>query len=505
MKAFRGTLLALVALLALLGALWMVRPVELTPEQKRVALKGVERPIFVFEKANLVKIEVTRPEGVIVLGERADGWWLEGEQLRASRSMVNRVKHQLHDLVARATVVEGPADEALYGLGSSTIHVKLTFRDGSTEEFDAGDPNPSGVSFYIRKTGDTAVYTVKKSAVDYYSLSLSEFRERRFASFDSKDVDALLADLPEGKRLAFQRTGERSWDMLEPKQFAANDSEIRGLLGRVSALKAIQFVTDDDSDLARFGLDKPRARVTIRFSGREPLTLLLGAATGEKDGEYVLAYVKLAEEPTVYAARDGLLEDYLADPETFRLKRFARMDPNTLASLVTTFSGDERDPDLTGTVTVKMEADKWFWDTGVPVPGSTPKRLATRVANVQADEFVAEVAADGKYGFEKPRATIVMNDRGGEARTIVVGDNAPPMLDPEGHERERFYARAVEFPEVYIIDSGLIDVVKDLMREHRRKATGDDEKTERRERIENERAGGPTPALAPAGAPGVPR
>jgi hypothetical protein len=489
MKAFRGTLLALLALGVLLGAWWWVRPTEQTPAQRKAAAKEAEKPIFVFEKANLVKVEVVRPDGTIVLAERADGWWIEGEELRAARSMVNRVKHQLHDLVARATVVEDGGADALYGLGESTIHVKLTFRDGSTEEFDAGDPNPSGVSFYIRKSGESTVYTVKKSAVDYYSLSLSEFRERRFATFDSKDVDALTADLPGGRRLSFQRTGEQSWDMLEPVKFAANDSEVRALLGRVSAMKAIQFVTDDAGDLARYGLDAPRARITIRFSGREPLTLLLGAPTGERDGEYALAYVKLEAEPSIYAARDGLLEDYTAEPDTFRLKRFARMDPNTLAAVVTTFAGDERDPDLAKTVTVRMEADTWLWEDGVPVPGSTPRRLATRAANVQADEFVTEEADDGTYGFDKPLVRVVMTDRGGESRTIVLGKKATPVKDPEGHDRDRYYARALEFPEVYIVDAGLLDVVKDLMREHRRKADGDEEKTTRQERIEKEKGG----------------
>lgn len=488
MKAFRGTLLALFAVFALLGAWWMVRPEEMTPKERKEAEKAAERPLFPFEKANLARIVVERPDGVITLVEREDGWWLETENLRASRSMVNRVKHQLHDLVARATVVDDPGEAALYGLGASAVHVTLTFRDGSITQFDAGDPNPSGVSFYIRRKDDAVIYTVKKSAVDYYSLSLSEFRERRFASFDSKDVDALEAHLPEGRVLKFQRTGERNWDLLEPVRFAADDSGVRSLLGRVSALKANEFVTDSDADLAKYGLQPPRAEVTVRFSGREPLTLLIGDPTGRKDGEYALIYVKLADEPTVYTARSGLLEDYAAEPETFRLKRFARMDPNELASMEATYAGVGSDADLSGTVTVRMEADSWLWDSGVPVPGSTPKRLATRAANIQADAFVAASGKDAQYGFDAPVARVVLRDRSAEVRTVIVGKAAAPEIGPEGEERPRFYARTLEFPEIYIVDGGVVDVVKDLMREHTRKAEGDDEKNERQERIERERA-----------------
>ena len=162
---------------------------------------------------------------------------------------------------------------------------------------------------------------------------------------------------------------------------------------------------------------------------------------------------------------------------------------STLGSMDTTFAGDDRDPDLAKTVTVRMEADTWLWDDGVPVSGSTPKRLATRVANVQADEFVTDKSDDGSYGFDKPLVKVVLHDRSGETRTILLGKAAPPETDPEGHERERYYAKAQEFPEVYIVDSGVLDVVKDLMREHRRKAEGDEQKGERQERIQKELGG----------------
>lgn len=237
-------------------------------------------------------MEVKRPDTTIVLVEKDDGWSIETENLRAAKNMVNRVKHQFHDLMSRATVVEAGSGDALYGLGDSAIHVSLGFRDGSTRAFTAGDPNPSGVSFYIRPDGSDRVYTVKKSAIDYYSLGLSEFRERRFATFDSKDVDTLEATLPGGKRLKFQRTGAHAWDMLEPRSMPASDSEIRSLLGRVSAMKAIKFVTDDPAEATRLGLDRPRARVVVSFASRPPIVLRLGERTGEVDGEYALAYAR---------------------------------------------------------------------------------------------------------------------------------------------------------------------------------------------------------------------
>ena len=490
MKQFRGSLLALLALIGLIVGYQVLKPVELTPKERKEASKKQEGvALFVFEKADLVRVDVTRPDGPIALFEKPDGWWIEGTEMKASRQMVNRVKHQLHDLVSRATVVDDAEDGALYGLGPNAIHVKLTMRDGSTREFDAGDPNPSGVSFYVRKAGEDTIYTVKKSAMDYYSLSLSEFRERRFASFDTKDVDAISATLPGGKRLKIQRSGERFWDLLEPVKFAASDMEVRGLLGRVSAMKAIKFVADSPESMAPYGLDAPRATIAITFSGgKEPITLELGQPSGNKDGEYPLAYARLREEPFVYEVRDVFLDDYTRDPEELRLKQFGRMDQNDLVSLTSTFSPtDPGDQDLAGTVTVRQAASEWQWDDGVIVPGSTPRRVAGRAADIESDEFVSDTPDDGAYGFDHPLATIVMVDKDGRSTTLVIGKAAKPKEDQEGHSRPRWYAKNASFPEVYIVDDGVVDVLKDLHREHGRHARGEAEEEERQARIDAEK------------------
>lgn len=490
MKRFRGTLLALLVLLVLGGVWYAVSPPapdapEVVTRKKKDGTREEGIPLFVFEKQDLVRVEIARPTETIVLAEKGDGWLIEGKQCRASRSMVNRHKHQLHDLLSRATVIEAPDALGLYGLGDSAIHVKLGFRDGRARSFDVGDPNPSGVSYYVRPTPGEVVYTVKKSAVDYYALDLTEFCERRFASFDSKDVDALQATLPDGRELGFQKTGERSWEMTQPRAVPADDGEVRSLLGRVSALKATTFVADEPTELAPYGLDTPRARISVRFSARKPVTVLVGARTGEKDGDYFLSYMKLDGEPSVYAARDGMLEDYAQDPATFRLKRFVRMDPNRVARITATWAGGE-DRDLDKTVTVRMAADKWQWEDGVLVPGSTPRRVAQRAASLESDSLVAESGPDATYGFDRPVARVEMHDLDGVTRTLLIGKQGPSVTDPEGRERTRWYARVDDHPEVYLVDDGVNEVVKDLMREHRRKAEGDAEEAVRHERIDKE-------------------
>ena len=482
MKAFKGTLVATVVLVVVGALVWTQRPAVFTPD----VVEGTR--IFQFEKHELVRVEVDRPQAErIVLVEQDGGWIIEGSGHQAGRSMVNRVKHQIHDLSARAAVVEAPENPEIFGLGKNAIAVALTMRDGRRIAFRVGDPNPTSVSYYLQPEGSDAVYTVQKAAVDYYSLTLDEFRERRFATFDSKDVvgfDAVLK-LPEADyTLSMTRTGDRLWEMQAPIQMAADHDEARRLLGRISALKAVRFEAKDDALLEAQGITAPRIDMQIRFASRDPLRVRIGGDAPKLDRHDALAYVLIDDEDTVYVARSGLLEAFSRAPSEMRNRRVVKMDAEDVVSIDAVIA-ETADPfELSGEGAVRYAAEQWVWADGVPVSGSTPKRVARRFAELEVDDFIDGAdAGEAKYGLTTPRVRVTLKDAADGIRVVSLGAKGPAHSDSEGNSVDRFYASIEGESAVYLVHHGVYEVVRDLVRESGRKATRDAEKAARQERI----------------------
>ena len=492
MKAFRGTLIAL-GLLAVVGGAYFVLGPKQTP---RANTREEEcNRLFSFEKHELMRVDIDRPSAEgddLAFSEHDDGeWYLEGDGEVVDRSMVNRVKHQIHDLCARADISDPEALEK-YGLGALAAKVKLTLRDGKEIRFSVGDPNPSNVSYYIQREGEATIYTVKKSAADFWFSELKNFRERRFAKFDTKDVLRLRVEMRlEGAptELEFQRAGEE-WEMRAPTVMSAQDDEIRRLLGRVQALKARDFedIPLDQLDARRseFGLDAPRMRILLEFGGRDPLEILVGGDVPGADPSEPLAYMLVVGDNTVQQARNGMVEDFTRDPQTFRNRKVVRMKAEDVVSVDVVLQADETD-DLAGKAGVRYAAEQWLWEDGTPVPGSTPERVARSLSELEVDAFVDDTPeALSAYGLDDPKARAVLTNRDDEERVVLIGDLGEPEIMPEGEERARRYVTIEGSESVYLVDERALRVVNDMVRERNRKAERDSEKGINRERIPTE-------------------
>lgn len=455
MKRFKGAIIALVAL-----AVVAIAVIVVDARQAREGLpQEIQPTLFRFEEEDLVGIEVVRPDLTLHLMRADDGAWsMEGRPFRPRRSMVRRVAHQLHDLNARTQVVEAPESLEEYGLGEGAIRVTLSLAGGQTLAFEAGDPNPTGVSYYIRPLPGDTVYTVKKSAVDYYRLDLEQFREHRFASLDADLADSIDAEV-DGRVLRFHRSDE-GWLMTEPEAWDASRQEVRTMLGRTGALKATAYVADQPEDLSPWGLDAPRHTVRIGLSTGDAVTLYVGDLVPDTDPAE--RYVYRVEDDAVYAAREDFLEAFRLPVVQYRRRDVLGLHEWDLAALTLTREGR--------VLRITRTADGWRWPDGSHIPGSTPRRVATKAADLQVHGFHDE-PPEVDPGLEVPWATLELEvAETGAVHVVRLG-----AVVPEAVEDLRFVA-VDDRATLYEVESDLAEVVGDLEREYARKLERDAEK-----------------------------
>ena len=458
LRRFRGAGIAMLALVALIVAGWVsgVWP------SGGPAISDTPEAIFRFEKEDMVGFKIVRPDQVIEMRRDGEVWSAVGHPWRPSSAMVRRGAHQLHDLTARATVVDHPEDYGLYGLGDGAIAVEITLREGTVLAFQAGDPNPTSVSYYLRPTPGDRVYVVKKSAVDFYRSDLTAYREDKFATFDANEVDALVAEVGQ-TTLAMERTGEYTWHMSSPIEQEASREKVRMMLGRISAMKAQAFVEDGPKNLAPYGLDVPAAKVTIRLSTSGPVTVWLGDSIPDSDPPQRFAF--RVEDDAVYAVKDGMLDSFTLPIEEYRKRILLGKHEWQVTAMVVSLNGES--------IPVEKNADDWRWPDGQAIPGSTPKRVAGRAADVRAVGFHDDPPTDAAVQPSMGRVEMVFDD--GTRAAVTLGRS----WEIPGEERieERQYARIDGDPTLYEVDGQLTSVIEDLHREYRRKVKRDAEKT----------------------------
>jgi hypothetical protein len=460
MKEFRGSLIAIALLILVVGIYMFSTPKSVSTTEETI--------IFRFEKHDVQKVRIARPsEDEIVLVEREGSWFVEGKEWRADPSMVNRIKHQLHDLDARTKVVVDSKEPTRYGLGENAIRVSLFLSRGVEYEFLVGDPNPSAVSYYIQPLPGKVVYTVKKSAMDYFSHDIRAFRDPRVARFDIKDAQEISL-VSANQSLILRKTGVGKWELEEPK-IDVDYGEVRRILSKMAALKAQRFIEETDLEPdVDYGFSLPLLTMKVSLPDRV-IELLIGSEFIEARSE--LAYIRLSDSSTVYVGRSGLSELIGLDVESLRNKKICSVRVEEIVGM----EGELLGGTSKGMGAVQNKAGEWSWTDGSLVSGSTPKRLANAIADLSVLSFETE------RPNKTAQARVLFTTEEGE-KELFIGSIAEEKRDEEGNVFSRYYAWLGE--GMYTVDGHVLLVLKDLIREQRRKDEEDKKTQELHERIE---------------------
>ena len=403
------------------------------------------------------RVELTTPAGSFELARegtaQGTSTWTLTKPLHggADASAVDGIVNELVELKRLSTLGDKDekvvADRALFGLAPPRFTVTLSTGEGPDETLLAGKKNSFDGSLYVQRQGDRAVLLVPGALEYRLDEDLFKLRDKRVVAFDTPDVTGLDVTVDGKPAYALERAGGDDWKLTAPRPVAADSVAVQGILSALSSASATRFVAEQatPAELAKVGLAKPRATVTLRLRQGAPRTASFSEVTEAGAKKY---YAALAgPSPILELSSNWVLDKVAVDPESLRDKRtlpFARDDVATV-----TVQGGDR--------TLAFErktvdgAERWSLTAPekAKAQDATLAGLLYRLWNLKAKRIVSEKVAAGelaKLGLDHPalRVTLARTD-GSPLGTLLFGK-------VEGDEQ---YAMAAGSSRVDLVDAGV--------------------------------------------------
>jgi hypothetical protein len=120
-----------------------------------------------------------------------------------------------------------------------------------------------------------------------------DMRNKKLAQFESWNADYVELNYADTLKMVCEKDTSNNWQITSHQNRKAKSWKISNITGGLSSLEAAAFVDEQAADLKKYGLDQPRAAVTIKQKGSEVAKVLVGKEKGDR------VYAKAANSPAV--------------------------------------------------------------------------------------------------------------------------------------------------------------------------------------------------------------
>ncbi|MDO8744464.1 MAG: DUF4340 domain-containing protein [Candidatus Brocadiaceae bacterium] len=387
-----------------------------------------------FKSSMIKKIELNNESGKIVLEKSGDDYWyiVEPQRLRADNSEVNSILSEfeyMNKVGSFKKEGEKPFDLKDYGLDDPKISIHMyTNIPASADKIQVTGPKnkytvfvgqklAAGDNVYLKLDTSDEVVVVPGTLHSKANKDVLGLRSKWVFTFDKEAVDSLQIKTNEFN-VVCNRKGI-FWRLVEPINDLADLEKIKEIIGKLKNLQidSADFLPDT-TDLAKYGLDKPRYTVTINEKGISQ-SVMFGHSLDNK------VYVKRTDEPTIFFLKDPILVDLSKKPNDLRDKKVVRFEAigtyginkleiKTPSDLVTIEKSLELDWKITKPINIYADQD-------------TVKNFIEKIKVLEIEDFVSDKPTDlSLYGLKDPVFEIsVTKEEDKELAKFYVGNMLP--------------------------------------------------------------------------------
>lgn len=442
----RKMLVLLVVFAGLCGGYWLMLTLERHATFERTAAKK----LFAISTDDVTALEIQRVGEPLASASRSKGgaWSFvkPNPTIEANQIVWNRAAGALSGLSNERTIDEAPSDPAKYGLDKPVLTVRATTADGASIQIVFGAIEPTQNYRYARVNDGPVVLASVKSFFEM-DRSLDLLRVPYVVTIGEKGVNRLefarywtgkeKPDKTEKPDAVQRQIGEESvvaavekdaggrWRVVSPIQADADQEMVNELVKQLQYATGHAYV-EEPGNLADYGLEPPRARVTVFCPDREPQTLLFGSASSKNEKEEGGIFAKQEARPAVFVMDPQALTLLPKSPDGFRLRRLFTHQASDIQSFRYVSAEDD--------FTIENDAEKGWKIAGLEY-GDTDQAAVSNFLSLlkllEARGFPGDTQPS--FGLDTPVIAMTFTFRNDPASaTIRVGAKLPDV--------DRYYA-----------------------------------------------------------------
>lgn len=444
----------LVALVVVLGAVWVFYPKSTAPDETAVTVappsKQDTQPLLspAPESKSIVRVAVERPNKPRLVFTRAPKAeqpdqmenWQADEPLAVpvQTYTVDGLVSTMIGLQTRGSFKPGEAGgptEADAGLNPPLATVTLTDKNGREYKFEVGQKAAMSTDTYLRLAGEGYIHIVSRELESQVKREFDEYRDKKLLTLNPSNAVRLAMQV-EGKPYEFARGADSQWVIDAPIKSHAEREPVMELLRKLSGLRAVEFLSGSNVDLASYGLDRPYlvADVTTETKKTKPQPVDESASQPAEPQEETITehvglqiggfadlkkenrYVKLAGQDWVATVAQKDVAPLVPDLAKLRDSRVTRVAPNMAQKLSLSAEG----------VTVALEKTGGKWQGQGELADLEPAAvndLLQAFEDLRAIDYIDEPADLAEYGLAEPRAEVSVSVSGSvEPVTLRIGN-----------------------------------------------------------------------------------
>ena len=436
---YKSTLLLLIAVVV---AALVAHSLSRKPSSQEVAAQR-KRLLPDFRAADVKLLTIEGPNGRLVCRrEGADKWRIiEPVNVRADRWEVQDILDKL-ETAEKVSWELAPGDPALYGLEHPVRTVTASRSGPAASAWTLRIGKEAGVAgtVWVAIEGREGVFAVSKDVVDTTDATLARLRSKelapRISVFDLEALDVSAAPL--GQESGFDLECAKvddTWEIKAPLHDLADRRKVEAVANKLYGCRigADDFMTDDPTKAADYGLDSPLLTVSLKGKGQEQTVTFSRAGTGE-DARF---YAMTRGEPAIVRVPKSLFDSLRRPPAELRARSLADFRVNDVAEMAV--SGPA------GEFVIRKQGDAWQIAGEPPVPADREivESVLKELKKAEVKRFVADAPEDlAPYGLAEgdARRVTLRDQDGAELAAVELGG-----ADAEAGAR---YVRRSGYPPV---------------------------------------------------------